>query len=62
MEEIRNAYKVLVGKLEGKKPLGRRRCRWEYNIGMDLRQIGWGGGGVWTGCIWFRMGKNGVLL
>jgi hypothetical protein len=34
---IRNAYKVLVGKHEGKRALGRRRCRWEGNIRMDLR-------------------------
>jgi hypothetical protein len=32
----------LVGKQEGKRPLGRPRCRWEYNIRMDLREIGWG--------------------
>jgi hypothetical protein len=32
-----------VGKPEGKRPLGRSRGRWEYNIEMDLRQIGWGG-------------------
>jgi hypothetical protein len=37
----RNAYKVLVGKPEGKKPLGRPRHRWENNIKMDLRGIGW---------------------
>jgi hypothetical protein len=39
----RNAYRILVGKLEGKKPLGRPRRRWEDNIKMDLREIGWGG-------------------
>jgi hypothetical protein len=37
MEEMKNAYKVLVGKLEGKRPLGRHRRRWEDNIGMDRR-------------------------
>jgi hypothetical protein len=31
----------LVGKGEGKRPLGRPRCRWEANIGMDLREKGW---------------------
>jgi hypothetical protein len=31
-----------VGKPEGKRPLGRQRCRWEDNIKMDLREIGWG--------------------
>jgi hypothetical protein len=39
-----NAYRILVGKQEGKKPLGRLGCRWEdnTNIKMDLREIGWG--------------------
>jgi hypothetical protein len=38
----RNAFKVLVGKPEGKRPLRRPRRRWEDGIGMDLREIGWG--------------------
>jgi hypothetical protein len=38
----RNVYKVLMGKPEGKRPLGRPRCRWEDGIRMDLRDIGWG--------------------
>jgi hypothetical protein len=37
------AYRILVGKLEGKRPLGRSRRRWEDNTRMDLRDIGWGG-------------------
>jgi hypothetical protein len=41
--EKRNAYRILIGKPEGKKPLGRPRRRWEDNIRMDLREIGWGG-------------------
>jgi hypothetical protein len=40
MEEMRNAYKILVGKLEGNRPLGRPRCKWEGNIRMDLRETG----------------------
>jgi hypothetical protein len=40
MGEGRGVYRVLVGKSEGKKPLGRRRRRWEDNIKMDLREIG----------------------
>jgi hypothetical protein len=40
--EKRNAYRILMGKPEGKKPLGRPRCRWLYNIKMDLREIGAG--------------------
>jgi hypothetical protein len=39
----KNAYRILVGKPEGKSPLGRPRCRWVDNIKMDLREIGWGG-------------------
>jgi hypothetical protein len=38
-----NAYRILVGKPEGKKPLGRSRRRWVNNIKMDLREIGWYG-------------------
>jgi hypothetical protein len=39
----RNAYRILVGTLEGTRPLGRPRRRWEDNIRMDCREIGWGG-------------------
>jgi hypothetical protein len=39
----RNAYRVLVGKPEGKRPLGRPRCRWMDNIGIYLREMRWGG-------------------
>ena len=35
-------YRVLVGKHEGKKPLGRPRRRWEDNIKMDIQEVGWG--------------------
>jgi hypothetical protein len=42
-EEKSNTYRILLGKLEGKRPLGRRRHRWVDNIKMDLREIGWGG-------------------
>ena len=37
-------HKLLVGKPEGKRPLGRPRCRWEDNIKMDLQEVGRGGG------------------
>jgi hypothetical protein len=40
--QMREKYKVLVGKPEGKRPLGRPRCRWEDGIIMDLREIGLG--------------------
>jgi hypothetical protein len=42
MEEVRGAYKILVGKPEGRRPLGRPRHRWEDNIKMYLREIGFG--------------------
>jgi len=38
------AYGVLVGKLEGRRPLGRLRNRWEDNINMDVREVVWGYG------------------
>jgi hypothetical protein len=42
-EEKRNTYRILVGKPEGKRPLGRSRRRWVENIIMDLREIEWDG-------------------
>jgi hypothetical protein len=48
--EKRNGYRILVGKPEGKRPLGRPRLRWMDNIKMDLREIGWDGM-VWAGSI-----------
>jgi hypothetical protein len=42
MGEERNVYRVLIGKPEGKRPLGRPRRRWEDGIRMDLREFGWG--------------------
>ena len=44
MEEWKGVYKVLVGKPEGKRPLGRPRRRWEDNIKMDLEEVGRGCG------------------
>jgi hypothetical protein len=43
MREKRNAYRILVKKPEGKRPLGKPRCMWVDNIKMYLREIGWGG-------------------
>ena len=40
MEQSRNTHRVLVGKPEGKRPLGRPRRRWEDNMKMDLREVG----------------------
>jgi hypothetical protein len=59
MGEGRNVYRVLVGKPEGKRPLGRPRRRWKDGIKMDLREIGWG---VWIGFTWLRIGTVGGLL
>jgi hypothetical protein len=42
MGEKRNVYRLLVGKPEGRRPLGRPRRRWLDNIGMDLVEVGWG--------------------
>jgi hypothetical protein len=57
--EERGVYKVLVGKPEGKRPLGRPRRRWEDNIRMDFRK--WDVG-VWTGLGWFRIETGGGNL
>jgi hypothetical protein len=43
MGERRNAYRILVGNPEGRRPLGRPRRRWMDNIKMDLREVGWDG-------------------
>jgi hypothetical protein len=51
--------RVSVGRPEGRKPLGRRRCRWEDNIKMDLQKVGWG---VWTGLSWLRIVTGGKHL
>jgi len=59
MGEMRNAYKILVRKPERKRPHERPRCKWDDNIRMDLKEIGWK---VWTGCIWLRIGTGGRLL
>jgi hypothetical protein len=42
MGEETNVYRILMGKPEGKRPLGRPRRRWEDGIRMELREIGWG--------------------
>jgi hypothetical protein len=70
MEEGRCAYRILVGRPERRRLLGRPRCRWEDNIKMDLQEVGWGGMDSfihsfihsWTGLIWLRIGTGGMLL
>jgi hypothetical protein len=43
----KKAYRILVGKPEKKRPLGRPTCRWVDNVKMDLREIGWDGMVIW---------------
>jgi hypothetical protein len=57
--ENRNAYRALVGKPEGKRPLGRRIRKWVDNVKMDLREIE---GVVLTGSIWLRIETSGGYL
>ena len=59
MEEKRDVSRVLVGKPEGQRLLGRLGLRWEYNIKMDLQELGCG---VWTGLTWLRIGTGGGYL
>ena len=59
MGEDRVVYRVLVGKLEEKRPLGRPRRRWEDNIKVDLQEVGGGGGTGWS---WLRIGTGGGHL
>jgi hypothetical protein len=56
MGEGRGVYRVLVGKPEEERPLGRPRCRWEDSIKADLQDVGCG---VWTGLSWLRIGTGG---
>ena len=59
MGEGRDVHRVLVGKPEGMRPLGRPRRRWEDNIKMDLHEVG---GVVGTGWSWLRIGRGGGHL
>jgi len=52
-----SAFKGL--NLRGKRPFGRPRRRWEYNINMGLQEVGFG---VWTGSSWLRRGTGGGRL
>jgi hypothetical protein len=54
----RSVYRILAGKPGGKRPLGRPRRRWENNIKMDIREIGWGG----MDWIWLRICTSVKLL
>jgi hypothetical protein len=59
MGEDRKVYKVLIGKPEGKRPLGRPKCRWEDEIRIDLKENGWR---VWSGYSWLMIGAGIKLL
>jgi hypothetical protein len=52
----------LGGKARRKRPLERPRYRWKDRNRMDLRVIVWGGGGVWSGSTWLRIGNVGGVL
>jgi hypothetical protein len=55
MDEMRNAYKVLIGKLEGKISLGRSRSRWDSNTKIDLK------GGRCKGVDWIHLARKGSM-
>jgi hypothetical protein len=59
MEEGRGVYRVLVGKPEVRRPLGRPRRRWEDNIKMDLQEVECG---IWAGLSWLRIETGGGHL
>jgi hypothetical protein len=52
MGDMRNAYKIVIGKPKEKRPLGRNRLKWEDNIKIDSREIGFGG------VNWIRLAQN----
>jgi hypothetical protein len=52
MEEKRNAYRILVGKPEGKRPMGRPKSRRVNNIKLDLREI------EWEGMVWIDVAQD----
>jgi hypothetical protein len=56
LKKMRNSYKILFGKPEGKRPLRRPRRKWKDNT----KVLGKQGGKMWTGCIWLRMGEEPV--
>jgi hypothetical protein len=55
MGEMRNACSILVGKPEGKRPLGRHRLGWEGNVRMDIGDIGW------EGVNWIHLAQDGPV-
>ena len=59
MGEERVVHRILVGKTERKRPVGRPKRRWKDNITMDLQEVG---GGLGTGWSWLRIGTGGGHL
>jgi hypothetical protein len=59
MGKRRGVYRVLAGKLTGKRTLGRHRRRGEHNIKRDIQEVGYG---AWTGSMWLRIGTGGGHL
>jgi hypothetical protein len=59
MEERRGVYRVLMGKHEGKRLLGKPRRKWDDNITMDLQEVGYR---LRTGLIWFGIGTGRALV
>jgi len=59
MGEIKSAYRILVGRPEGRQSFVRPRSIWEYNIKMYLQVVGWG---KWNVLIWLRIGTFGGIL
>jgi hypothetical protein len=59
--ERRGVYRVLVGKAEGKRPLGRPRCRWVNNIKINLQEVGWGSEWIVVARDWWRALVNAIM-
>jgi hypothetical protein len=59
MGDWRGAYRVLMGRPDRKRPLGRPRSKWEDNIKIDLQEVGWE---ALTGLMWLRIGTDGGRL
>jgi len=57
--ERRGTYRVMVGKPEGKRPLGKHKSRWEDNIKIDIKEVGQG---AWIGLVWFIIETSSELL
>jgi hypothetical protein len=57
--QVRDEHNFLVGKREGKSPLGRYKQRWKVTVRIDLREIVWN---VWNGFIWLKIGTSGRIF